>query len=239
MRVHVIRHVPFEGPGLIASWAEARGHELTSSFALTEEFPPPREVDLLVVMGGPMDADDEVASPWLTAEKRWIVEVISEGRLVIGVCLGAQILAELVGGAIRRNEHREIGWFPVTLTSAGASDPVFSAFPDQAVVGLWHGDTFSLPADIEPALSTPACRNQAFSAEGGRVVALQFHLEWAPNDVELLLEHCAGEIASGPYMQSAHELMQGARSYSGAAGEALYALLDRMEALGPREDEGQ
>ncbi|TLM80654.1 MAG: amidotransferase, partial [Actinobacteria bacterium] len=135
MRLHVIEHVAFEGPGAIAEWAVERGHGLTKSQALTEVFPPLADIDFLVVMGGPMDADDEEASPWLVAEKRYVGEAMAAGRLVLGVCLGSQIVAEVGGGRIKRNPQIEIGYFPVRHTPATASDPVFSAFPDGLVVG--------------------------------------------------------------------------------------------------------
>ena len=112
MRVHVIRQVPFEGPAAIAEWAAERGHEVTESLALLEEFPDPADVDFLVLMGGPMAADDEAANPWLHAEKRFAAAVIAAGRPVLGVCLGAQILAEVIGGTVRRNDVAEIGWYP-------------------------------------------------------------------------------------------------------------------------------
>jgi len=143
MRLHVIQHVPFEGPALIAEWAAERGHELTAALALTEEYPSVDELDFVVVMGGPMDADDEVASPWLHAEKHFLVEAISSGRLVLGVCLGAQIVAEVLGGRVRRSDEPEIGWHSVAQTPAGRDEPFFRGLPETLVVGQWHGPPVS------------------------------------------------------------------------------------------------
>ena len=98
MHLHAIQHVEFEGPGLLADWAEERGHILTSSLASSKEFPVCQSVDFLVLLGGPMDADDENASPWLHAEKHFVADCITSGRVVLGVCLGAQIIAEVLGG---------------------------------------------------------------------------------------------------------------------------------------------
>ncbi|NTW28984.1 MAG: type 1 glutamine amidotransferase [Coriobacteriia bacterium] len=228
MRVHVVQHVPFEGPGLIAQWAVARGHSLTAELALTEEFPNPGDVDLLVVMGGPMAADDEVGNPWLVAEKRFISAVIASGRPVLGVCLGSQILAEVLGGRVRRNEHVEIGWFPVELTAAGREEPLFAGWESPFVVGLWHGDNFDLPLGIEPVLASEACRNQAFVWDG-RVVGLQFHIEWTQDALAELVRCCGAESAqTGPYVISAETLLAGLPRHLEAGRKKLYELLDRM-----------
>lgn len=232
VRIHVIMHAPFEGPVLVAEWAHARGHDVSGSLALTEEFPPIADVDLLVIMGGPMAADDDAENPWLLAEKRFVSEALGSDTMVLGVCLGCQIVAEVAGGAVRRNEHREIGWYPVSLTASGREDPVFSAFPDGLVVGHWHGDTAVLPNGTQPALSSEACVNQAFSMDSGRVVGVQFHLEWTPEALGLLIDACADEFAvGGTYVASSARLAEQAPEYVSACRDALYSLLDRMVAL--------
>ena len=232
MRLHVIQHVPFEGPALIAQWAAERGHELTSSLALTEEYPSIDELDFVVVMGGPMDADDEVASPWLHAEKHFLVEAIAAGKLVLGVCLGAQIVAEVLGGTVKRNPEREIGWFSVELTPSGRAEPLFAELPDTMVVGQWHGDTFDLPAALEPLMSSEACRNQAFVFDG-RVVGLQFHLEWTQESLDLLIDECAGELGlRDRWVMSAQEIMDEAPERIEAGRITLFSVLDAMEQRG-------
>jgi len=232
MRIHVIRHVPFEGPELIAEWAEARGHTLGESFALTEEYPRFDEVDLVAVMGGPMAADDHDSNPWLSAEKRYLNRAVSQGVSILGVCLGAQILAEVAGGRVCRNIGSEIGWFPVNATEAAETDPVFSAFPDGLAVGHWHGDTFDLPAGARPMLSSEATPNQAFSLAGGRLVGLQFHLEWTAEGLEQLIAECGEDFAAaGRYVTSPDEMLNQADQNVPACREALYALLDSIEGL--------
>lgn len=231
MRVHIVRHVPFEGPALVAEWAAERGHQLTESLALTEEYPEVGEIDFLVLMGGPMDADDEDASPWLVAEKRYLTDVMSAGRLVLGVCLGAQIIAEVSGGRVRRMDEREIGWYAVFRTAEADSDPVFDSFPESLVVGHWHGDTFDLPDTAWPALSSEACENQAFSVMGGRVVGLQFHLEWDLGQLTTLIEHCEGDLAErGPWVQSPGTIAAGATEYLVPLRAVLFSMLDTMVA---------
>jgi GMP synthase-like glutamine amidotransferase len=235
MRVHVIQHVSYEGPGAITQWAAERGHEITTSLALTEEFPPAGEVDFLVVMGGPMAVDDHAGYPWLQAEKRYLATAIAGGRIVLGICLGAQILAEVLGGAVRRNEHREIGWFEVECTPSCDDDALFEDWVGPVTVGQWHGDTFELAVGIPQVLSSPACRNQAFVFDG-RVVGLQFHLEWTPEALALLLAECAEELTdAGPYVMTAEQIAEGAAKHLAAGRERLFALLDGLTGIGVGE----
>jgi GMP synthase-like glutamine amidotransferase len=233
MRLHVVQHVPFEGAALIAEWAAERGHELTAALALTEEYPLVDDVDFVVIMGGPMGADDEVANPWLHAEKHFVVEAVAAGKLVLGVCLGAQILAEVLGGKVKRNPEREIGWYPVTLTPAGREERLFARLPETLVVGQWHGDTFVLPAGLEPLMSSEACINQAFVFDG-RAVGLQFHLEWTQASLDALLAACGDELVSGGgWTMSAQEIEDEAPERAAVGRVALFGILDEMASLGP------
>ncbi len=232
MRIHVIQHAPFEGPGLIAEWAAEQGHDLDITMAITEEFPSPDDLDLLVVMGGPMDADGEDASPWLVPEKHFIAAAIAAGRLVLGVCLGSQIIAEVLGGRVKRGEQSEIGWYPVRLTEDGAREPLFDRWPDEAVVGHWHSDTFDLPLGLEPALSSEVTPNQAFVFEE-RVVGLQFHLEWDEETLQALFEACADDLdEGGPTTMSEEEFSAEMAERLPVCRELLFGLLDDMADLG-------
>ena len=238
MRVHVIQQVDFEGPALIAEWAEERGHELSCGLALTEEYPACETVDMLVLMGGPMDADDEVANPWLHAEKRFVADCIAAGHPVLGVCLGAQILAEVLGGEVRRNPEKEIGWYTVEKTEFGEAEPMFADWPTSAVVGQWHGDTFDLPAGLEALYSSEACPNQAFVFDH-RVVGLQFHIEWTKASLARLINACRAELGNGAmWVMSPTELEDEAPERIAANRVMLFALLDRLRAEdGPEPSE--
>ena len=232
MRVHVVQHVTFETPALIADWARERGHELTMSLALAEEYPPCEEIDFLVVLGGPMDADDEVTSPWLCAEKHYIAKCIATGHEVLGVCLGAQIVAEVLGGKVRRNPEREIGWYEVHKTASASGEPLFAEWPDSLVAGQWHGDTFDLPAGLETLYSSEACANQAFVFDR-RVVGLQFHLEWSEESLAALVAECGSELNGGElWVMSASEIIDEAPERIAANRVLLTAMLDSMSAAG-------
>jgi GMP synthase-like glutamine amidotransferase len=232
MRVHVIQHVTFEGPAAITRWADDRGHQLTTGLAPFEEYPPVEETDLLVIMGGPMAADDETSNPWLLAEKHFIATVISSGRPVLGICLGSQILAEVLGGRVKRNDQPEIGWFDVERTIHGAEEPLFSGWEEPVCVGQWHSDTFELPLGIEPVLSSAACRNQAFVFDG-RVVGLQFHLEWTKASLEQLISECSDEFSAwNPMIQTPEKILRGAHFEIPGSHAKLCFLLDGLAYIG-------
>ena len=229
--IHWVQHVPFEGLGTIGEWVEARGHVATSTFALTEAFPPPERLDWLIVMGGPMGAGDELRHPWLRAEKRFIRSAIDSGVRILGVCLGAQLVAEALGGEVHANKEPEIGWYPVTLTPTGGASRVFGVLPASFLAGHWHSDTFDLPVDTSPAALSEACPNQAFEFEE-RVWGLQFHLEWDRHALRTLIERCGGEIVSGRHVQSV-EGMLGDSARFAESRRLMPLLLDAMQEAQP------
>ena len=232
MRIACVRHVPFEGPGAIADWAAARGHVISHVEAAKAAFPAPSGFELLVVIGGPMGVYDIAEHPWLIEERAFLTSAIDAGKLVLGVCLGAQLLADAIGGSVRPGVEREIGWFPVRLTDAGRSSALFGGWPDEFVAGHWHGDTFDLPPDVLSAASSEVTPNQAFEACDGRAVGLQFHLEWTRDALAALVENCAdGLTGGGVWMRGADALLSDDGRFANSR-ELLFALLDRMEALG-------
>lgn len=231
MRIVCLRHVDHENPEAISVWAAERGHAFQIVMPVFERYPSTDDFDMLVVLGGPMGAYEETAYPWLVAEKRFIRDCVEAGRLVLGVCLGGQLVAEAIGGSVRRADVREVGWFPARLTPAGRASRVLSVLPDEFVVGLWHGDMFELPAGVESAAATEGGPNQAFETADGRVVGVQFHLEWTPEALQVLVDrHRDWLEEGGPFVQTESEFLHpGAALARGCA--LLYDLLDRMEAV--------
>ena len=231
-RLHYLQHVPFETPGAILDWARNKGYEVTSTrLYLDEPFPSANEVDLLVIMGGPMSVHDESQYPWLPEEKAFVREVLSldEGPKVLGICLGAQLLAEALGGEVYPNDYKEIGWFPIELTKAGKAHPLFEGWPESLVVFHWHGETFSIPEGAVHLARSEACENQAFLYEG-RVLALQFHLEVTPEIVIELLDKSAQDLVPGPFVQEP-ENIKGQPELFSFCHEYLFKLLDAFERL--------
>jgi len=223
--VHVLQHVAFEGLGGIGSWLEARG----AQFGCTRLFagdPLPRldGLDLLIALGGPMSVNDEARLPWLAAEKRVLREAIARGIPVLGVCLGAQLIASALGARVYRSAATEIGWFPIE--SVPGPDGTFR-FPPACTVFHWHGETFDLPEGAVRLARSAACANQAFQI-GRHVIALQFHLEATPGGVRALVEHCRGELVGGPYVQTEQELRRAPVSPYQAANALMGEVLDYL-----------
>ena len=208
MRLHYLQHVPFENPGSILEWADKNGCNVTGThFYDDENLPKQRDYDWLVVMGGPMNIYDEKSYPWLTREKLFIHDAIESGKVVIGLCLGAQLIADVIGGNVTENPHQEIGWFPVNLSNEAKSSPLFSFFPQNPTVFQWHGDTFiELPEDAKCIAKNDACSHQAFIYKN-RVFGFQFHLENTEEIIKNLLKHCQDEMVPGEYVQTPTEML--------------------------------
>lgn len=205
MRAHYLQHVPFEGPGSIEPTLRALGCEITSTRLFeSHTFPRIADIDLLIIMGGPMSANDERAFPWLAAEKSWIRSFIESGKPVLGICLGSQLIASALGSKIRRNPQPEIGWFPIHSTPA--TDPDLFRFPANLDVFHWHGETFDLPPGATRLARSTACENQAFQI-GNSVIGLQFHLETTPESARCLIKHCADDLQPSDFVQSAESLL--------------------------------
>lgn len=227
MKLHSFQHVPFEDLGSIEAWAQDRGHSVTvTRFDLGDQPPAAEDIDWLVVMGGPMNIYEEDRYPWLAAEKRAIAQAMQANKTVVGVCLGAQLIADVLGAKVVRNAYREIGWFPVTLTEAAVRSPVCVALPQTFTAFHWHGDTFELPAGATHIAASEGCRHQAFTY-GERVVALQFHLESTAQSVARLIENCGDEIVPDRYVQEAGAMLAGAQRFN-AINRIMEGLLDRL-----------
>lgn len=200
MKLHFFQHVPFEGLGNIEVWAKKQGASISSTRFYEKDFSAPAGYDFLVVMGGPMNVDEENIYPWLKQEKKWIAQAIDAGKKVLGVCLGAQLIARALGAPVYKNPQKEIGWWPVEWSADAKNHPAFSRFSKSSEVFHWHGDTFDLPKGCVRAASSKACLNQAFFY-GNNVAGLQFHLETTPETARLLAENCGGELVAAPFIQ--------------------------------------
>jgi len=189
MRIHYLQHVPFEGPGNIERWAADRGHELTGTHLYNNEsLPRLKEIDWLIIMGGPMGVHDTGNHSRLTDEKVFIRRAIRAGKVVVGICLGSQLTAAALGADVYEADEKEISWFSVESTDAATDSPIFADLGDECDVFHWHGDTFELPEGARRMARTDACANQAFVYDD-RVVGLQFHLESSPETVNEILEN--------------------------------------------------
>lgn len=207
MKLHYLQHVPFEDLGSIASWAKTRRAQISRTRLFADDaLPSADEIDLLVVMGGPMGVYDERDYPWLVREKKILKRAIDTGTRILGVCLGAQLIAEVLGAKVYPNDHKEIGWFPIEGVQAAPSNTIEKLLSNAGEVFHWHGDTFDLPNGATHLAKSHACKHQAFSIDD-QILALQFHLETTRNAAQALIDHCGHEIVDAPYIQPAHEIL--------------------------------
>jgi GMP synthase-like glutamine amidotransferase len=231
LRIRCLQHVPFEGPAYIYDWAVQKNHV----FAITrlykqEALPALNELDVLVVMGGPMGVNDESLYPWLKAEKTFIRTCIELGKPVIGVCLGAQLMASALGAPVVRNCWPEIGWFKLSKTETAYAHPLLEGFDTDTPVFHWHGDTFAIPPGAKHLLKSEACVNQAFLV-GINALALQFHLEMTPQALQGMLVNCGDELNKDePFIQSASEILENA-SLLEKNNKQLAVLLEKLTAV--------
>lgn len=238
MRIHHLQHVTFEGLGSMESYFLQREHELSSThFYLGDSTPSIQEFDWLIVMGGPMVVYDELQYPWLTEEKAFILRSIDAGKVVLGICLGAQLIADTLGAKVFKNEHREIGWFPIERKLHAAYSKLTDVFPDTLEVFHWHGDTFEIPQGAKLLASSEACRNQGFITDN-RVLGLQFHLETTSESAAAPIQNCGAELDGSKYVQSAAEILSDESRFWKING-IMHSLLEKLENQNPVIRKGQ
>ncbi len=221
MHIACLQHVPFEGPAALADWAAQGGHQLRPvRLYAGEPLYRIEQTQMLIVLGGPMGVHDTAQCPWLTAEKRAIESALREGKPMLGVCLGAQLIADVLGAAVTRNPEPEIGWFPIQPVAG-------SLLLEPLSVLHWHGDTFSLPAGAQQLATSAACTQQGF-AYANHVLAWQCHLESTPASVQQLVQNCAGELTPAPHVQPAARILaEPAATFTGM-NKVLFAMLDAL-----------
>lgn len=211
MNVHYFQHVPFEGLGYIETWLKENHHHIsvTKFFETDFQLPEISEIDALIVMGGPMGVYDETQFPWLKQEKAFIKSCIQSGKNVLGICLGAQLIADCLGAKVVSAKNKEIGWFPVFPTEECKQIAWFyELFKHNPVVFHWHGDQFEIPQDSTlNLLYSGANINQAFYYHQ-HIIGLQFHLEVTIGSLMQMTENGKDEFLYNlPYVQSENELL--------------------------------
>jgi GMP synthase-like glutamine amidotransferase len=205
-----------------------KGYLLTATHLyLGQKLPSPASIDWLIVMGGPMGVFDEQEYPWLVQEKAFIKSAIDAGKMVLGICLGAQLIADVMGARVYRNNYREIGWFPIEESESAKKTALSAVLPLGLEVFHWHGDTFDIPKGSVLLASSEACQNQGFIAEN-RIVGLQFHLETTMASATALIEHCGNELDDSKYVQTAYEIMSKPKRFH-EINNVMGTLLEKLE----------
>ncbi len=219
MEITCLQHVAFEGPARLESWLNGKGIALRRVLVSEQDLPDPSDCAAVIVMGGPMNIYQHRDHPWLVGEKRFLRDCLDRSIPLLGICLGAQLLADALGARVFQNAQREIGWFPVEATAE-----ITQRFPSLAgkpMVLHWHGDTFDLPRGATRVAASEACAEQGFYLPGS-CLGLQFHAEATPESVRDLLAHCSDELSAAPYVQNAAEIEAGATRAQFAPWEPLF-----------------
>jgi GMP synthase-like glutamine amidotransferase len=225
MRVHVFQHVPFEDLGSIADWFKRNDATINyTRFFAQESLPDLQEIDFLIIMGGPMSVNEERIFPWLIPEKKLICAAIEANIPVLGICLGAQLIAHALGGRVFKNNLKEIGWFPVQGKS---TSDLFFRFPDEFIPFHWHGETFDLPPGAVQLARSIACEQQAFQLKRN-VIGLQFHLEMTFESVANLIQNCRNELTADTYVQTEQQLQTVPSTLYRAGNRLMDAVLNYL-----------
>lgn len=225
LSIHTFMHVPFEGLGCIEQWITRNNH--LSGFTLfydNQKLPDIDTIDWLIVMGGPMGVHDEAQYPWLKEEKAFIRKAVDRGKTVIGICLGSQLIAEVLGAKVYPNHQKEIGWYPVTLSDTALKLLLFQSFEEQFPVFHWHGDTFDLPEGGIHLGRSGNCINQAFLYHGN-VLGLQFHFEVTELTLKSMVENGKEELMESNTIQSAGTIL-GETSFIEENNRKMFLILD-------------
>ena len=202
---------PLRGPGIITDWIEQEGHVLKfTRFHEKDALPDHDAVDMLIIMGGPMNVFDDHPQSRMREEIDWVASFINTGKAVLGICLGAQIIATALGSEVYQGKEKEIGWYDIRFLPGFGTYRICKTLPSSRKVFHWHGDTFRIPKGATRIAESKLFPNQGFIYEK-RVIALQFHLEVRPADVADLIENCRDELLRGPNIMPEKELLDKGR----------------------------
>ena len=219
-------HVPYEGMGCIENWINSHNHSVSyTRFYENFKLPISEDIDWLIVMGGPMSVYDESIYPWLREEKQFIRKMIDSGKTVIGICLGSQLIAEVLGAKVYANKQKEIGWFDIEQTVK--NQLITAGIENRFPVFHWHGDTFDLPVESIRLFRSEVTQNQAF-LYNKNVLGLQFHFEVTAELMKQMIENGQAELMKSDTIQSADEILN-QTAFIEANNLKMFSILDYLE----------
>jgi len=232
MNIQFFLHVPFETPGYIETWVAKHNYNFKkTNFFEKYKLPDISEFDWLIIMGGPMGVYEEGKFSWLKEEKEFIKKSIGSGKIVLGICLGSQLIASSLSADVYPNKCKEIGWLDIHPTAQGKQNFLFSDLPDQLRTLQWHGDTFDLPNGAIHLAESEACANQAF-VYNEKVLALQFHLEVTGNSLHAMVRKGKIELIKDKYVQTGEEILQ-QRELISMNNKFMSVILDKLASRFP------
>lgn len=225
-RFHCLRHVNFEGLSAIQRWLDQQGYPIqTTNVRNGDTLPPVDDFDALIILGGPQSARQLDQHPYLYQEIEFIQSVLATNKPMLGICLGAQLIAHALGAPAEKSPEPEIGFFDCELTEAGKQDPVLGPLGTPFLVQHYHADMPGLNQQMELLATSQGCPRQAFKY-GDQVYGFQFHLEIDRNQAERMIEHAGDDLTQQrPFIQSAAQLLAGDFEQ---VNQRLFTVLDRL-----------
>jgi GMP synthase (glutamine-hydrolysing) len=225
MKILCLTHADFEGPGVIEAWAKQRNYD----FNVCKPYKGQNglealEFDFLIIMGGPQSPIAIEEAPYLKDEIALIKKAIANNKIVLGFCLGAQLIGESLGGITKRSPNKEIGVYPIFLTSEGKQDPLFANFPESFGVIHWHNDMPGETVNSVVLASSEGCPRQIVRYAKS-VYGFQCHLEISKEGIHDLIEACPNDLNPGKFVQNSEQLLQ--QNYT-IINQYMITLLDRL-----------
>lgn len=228
MNILCITHADFETPGVIEGWAKQRGYSFTICRPYQgENCLNTAAFDFLIVMGGPQSPLEPEKDPYLKDEMTLITQAIVKDKIVLGFCLGAQLIGEALGGKTTRSSEKEVGVYPLSLTEEGLRDPVLEGFPKSFLAIHWHNDMPGETKDSVILAHSQGCPRQILRYTS-KVYGFQCHLEITKEGIQEMIKACPDDLKPSRFTQTPDELLE--QDY-GAVNQLMIKILDRLVAL--------
>lgn len=228
LHIHAFMHVPYEGLGCMEQWIRENNHFLSyTKFYNGDKLPNLSDIDWLIVMGGPMGVYDKTEYKWLSEEKAFIKKAIESGKTVLGICLGSQLIADVLGAKVYPNRQKEIGWFDLHITEEGKNQSLLHGFENSFSVFHWHGDTFDLPEGSVNLFRSAVTRHQGFLFNK-KVLGLQFHFEVTTNTLKEMVENGINELIESETVQSASAILA-LTAHIEANNRKMFKIMEQLE----------
>jgi GMP synthase-like glutamine amidotransferase len=221
LRVQIIQHSAADASAAVLPILDLLGHQVSiTRLDRGDEIPGDVDHDVLMMFGGGISLTSKEPPPWVEPEKCLIRRYVDRDRRVLGICLGAQLIAAALGASVRRNREPEVGWHQVSKVDGAAETGVASSLPKSMTAFHWHQDTFEIPPGARRLFQSPATRNQAF-AIGDHIFGFQFHFEANERTVRTFVAVSSLLQKEGRFVQSEAEILQGIESYLKKQNEQL------------------
>lgn len=226
MKVLILQHTATEGAGGILDWCVKQHAEITYIHLYKDNpnFDSTLDYDLMVILGGPMSVNDESQLSWLKPEKQFVREMIATSTPVLGLCLGAQMIATVLGAKVKAGSQNEVGWHPVSQV---ASDQDVFKLPENFDFFHWHNETFELPHNAIRLAESEACSNQGYQI-GDKVIGLQFHPEVTVDTMQQWIKDDDGMLKTSAFVQTPTVMTRLAAKKVAPAHNQLYKILDYL-----------